>query len=93
MELLTPQLVAEILGISDRTVHKLCRDGKLGYSQVDAKHRRFTKEHVEDYVRSVSVQAKPSKKASPSVSRPVNISQNSAKPVDRAALRREMDTW
>ena len=93
MELLTPQQVAEILGISDRTVHKLCRDGKLGYAQIDSKHRRFTEEHVEAYIRSVSVQTKSSNKASPLVSQPVKTSHQSPKPADRKSLRREMDKW
>jgi excisionase family DNA binding protein len=93
MELLTPQQVADILGISDRTIHKLCREGKLGYSQVDAKHRRFTQEHVEAYIRSVSVQVKSSHKASPLVSQSVKTSHQSPKPIDRKSLRREMDKW
>jgi excisionase family DNA binding protein len=58
MTLLNPREVAEILGISERTIHQLCREGKLGYCQVDAKHRRFTQEHVVVYLRSVSVHTK-----------------------------------
>lgn len=93
MTLLNPRQVAGILGISDRTVHQLCREGKLGYFQVDSKHRRFTQENIDEYLRSVSVRTRSSKKAVPPVSQPVKISQEFHKPVDRNSLREEMDKW
>lgn len=100
MELLTPQQVAEILGISDRTIHKLCREGKLSYAQIDSKHRRFTSEDVESYLASVQVQAKSSRR--PQVEKTQSklsshdsqsISQNNNAVVDRVSLRKEMDQW
>jgi excisionase family DNA binding protein len=48
--LLSPKDVAEILGISAKTVHKLVRDGKLGCVQVTGRDRRFTEEQVRNYV-------------------------------------------
>jgi excisionase family DNA binding protein len=48
--LLTPTDVAEILGISVKTVHKLVREGKLGCVQVTAKERRFAEEQVGAYI-------------------------------------------
>jgi excisionase family DNA binding protein len=53
--LLSRKDVAEILGISVKTVHKLVRDGKLGCVQVTAKERRFTEEQVQEYVEEQTV--------------------------------------
>lgn len=101
MELLTPQQVADVLGISDRTVHKLCREGKLGYVQVDSKHRRFTSEDIQAYLESVRVHAKLSrrpqaKNVPPKLSpqpHSEKVSQNDIAVVDRASLRKEMKQW
>ena len=43
-KLLSPRDVAQLLGISVKTVHKLVRDGKLGCVQVTARDRRFCRE-------------------------------------------------
>jgi len=48
--LLSPKQVAEILGISVKTVHKLVRDGRLGCVQVTARDRRFTEEQLRQYL-------------------------------------------
>jgi len=53
--LLTPDQVAEILGISPRTVNVLCKRKKLRFIQVDAKHRRFTQEMVEEFIENQTV--------------------------------------
>jgi excisionase family DNA binding protein len=50
--LLSAKDVAEILGISVKTVHKLVREGKLGCVQVTSKERRFTEEQVRAYIES-----------------------------------------
>ena len=96
MNLMNPHQVAEILGISDRTVHQLCREGKLSYCQVDAKHRRFVREHIDEYLRSVSVQSKVSYHNDPSS--PSSAFERPKKPakdeeMDLASLREEMDKW
>ncbi len=96
MTLLNPREVAEILGISPRTIHQLCREGKLGYCQVDAKHRRFTQEHVEEYIGSVSVDvSSPTKKSAsvPAVT-PKPQPRNEIPTADeRAARRKEIKAW
>ncbi len=51
-ELMTAKRVAQILGISAKTVNKLVREGKLGYVQVTAKERRFAQQQIQDYVES-----------------------------------------
>ncbi len=52
--LLSPRQVAEILGISVKTVHKLVRETKLACVQVTAKERRFTEEQVKAYIEAQS---------------------------------------
>lgn len=51
-KLLSAKDVAEILGISVKTVNKLVREGKLGCVQVTAKERRFAEEQVKAYIES-----------------------------------------
>jgi excisionase family DNA binding protein len=53
-KLLTAKDVAEILGISVKTVNKLVREGKLGCVQVTSKERRFTEEQVRGYIEGQS---------------------------------------
>lgn len=48
--LLSPKDVAQTLGISVKTVHKLVREGKLGCVQVTGRDRRFTEEQLQAYV-------------------------------------------
>ncbi|MEW6406973.1 MAG: helix-turn-helix domain-containing protein [Chloroflexota bacterium] len=56
-QLMDAQDVALILKIAPKTVHKLVRRGKLGCVQVTAKYRRFTREQVQAYIESRTVQA------------------------------------
>lgn len=46
--LLTPQEVAERLGVSDRTVHTLCMNGELRHSRVGRQYR-ISEEDLADY--------------------------------------------
>ncbi len=55
--------VARILGIARKTVHKLVRLGKLGCIKVTEKDRRFTREQVQAYIDSVSVEPRIDKKS------------------------------
>jgi excisionase family DNA binding protein len=52
--LLSASDVAEILGISVKTVNKLVREAELGCVQVTPKERRFTEEQIRDYIESRS---------------------------------------
>ncbi|AFM24995.1 helix-turn-helix domain-containing protein [Desulfomonile tiedjei] len=49
-QLLTPAQVAGMLQIPVKSVHALCRAGKLGYIRIDGKSRRFTLEDVETFL-------------------------------------------
>src|SRR5271157_4233866 len=51
-KLLSAKDVAEILGISVKTVNKLVREAKLGCVHVTAKERRFTEEQIRVYIES-----------------------------------------
>jgi excisionase family DNA binding protein len=57
-QLLTVAVVASILGVSPKTVHKLVREGKLACIQVTARERRFTNEQVQQYIRSHSTEVR-----------------------------------
>jgi excisionase family DNA binding protein len=52
--LLNAKEVAEILGISVKTVNKIVRAGKLGCVQVTTKERRFTEDQVRAYIETRS---------------------------------------
>jgi len=47
--------VAAILRISPKTVHKLAREGKLRYYWANDRDRRFTKENVDEYIETRTV--------------------------------------
>lgn len=68
--LLKPEDVALILGISRKTVHHLVRDGKLSCVQVTPRDRRFTMEHLNEFVRSQTISVCVDKKTPGIVSSP-----------------------
>jgi excisionase family DNA binding protein len=59
--LLTPEHVAEYLGVKVKAVHRLVREGALACIQIAPRDRRFSEEQVQDYLRSRTV-AVPSKR-------------------------------
>jgi len=92
-KLLSAKDVAEILGISAKTVNKLVREGKLGCVQVTAKERRFTEEQVREYIESRS------SKVQIDTRTPVRVKSAAPKGgeksfgVSKADLRKEMSLW
>ncbi len=60
--------VAEILGLSPRTVHKLVRDGKLACVQVTSRERRFTDTQIAEFIERQSMPARVDKKPEQPVS-------------------------
>ncbi len=90
--LLTAKDVAEVLGVSAKTVHKLVREGKLGCVQVTAKERRFTEEQVRQYIESCTIE-RPIDSKGP---RPVNFPRKGGEKslgFARTALKQEMQSW
>ncbi|AFM24892.1 helix-turn-helix domain-containing protein [Desulfomonile tiedjei] len=55
--ILRPQQVAELLQMSTKTVHALCRAGRLSYFWINAKERRFTADDVHAYLRACHVES------------------------------------
>ena len=91
-KLLSAKDVAEILGISVKTVNKLVREGKLGCVQVTAKERRFTEEQVEIFIESRTIE-RPVDRKSPE---PVDFPRKGGKKslgFARTALKQEMQSW
>jgi excisionase family DNA binding protein len=95
-KLLYSRDVAQVLGISVKTVHKLVRDGKLGCVQVTTKDRRFTKEQVQHYIESCTTKAPAKIDREPSVrvrSQPPKGGEKSSRVFDRANLLKEIRSW
>ena len=98
-KLLSARDVAEILGISVKTVNKLVREGKLGCVQVTVKERRFTEQQVEGFVESrsskVQIDTRTSvrvKSAAPKGGDKHNHDGEKAKD-SWASLQKEMSRW
>jgi excisionase family DNA binding protein len=53
--LMTPWDVAQILDITTSTVHQLVRDGRMTCVQINKCHRRFTREMVEEFIKSATI--------------------------------------
>jgi excisionase family DNA binding protein len=98
-KLLSVKDVAEILGISAKTVNKLVREAKLGCVQVTAKERRFTEEQIRDYIESRITKIQIDKR------KPERVESAAPKGGDKqkhdgekakdswASLRKEMSRW
>ena len=94
--LLSPKQVAEILGISVKTVHKLVRETKLACVQVTAKERRFTEEQVKAYIEAQSKglpKVRVDRNPAPRVSSPPKKGGQKSLGFVRTALREEMQSW
>ncbi|AFM27734.1 helix-turn-helix domain-containing protein [Desulfomonile tiedjei] len=90
--LLSPKEVADILGISVKTVHKLVRDQRLACVQVTSKEKRFTQEQVQEFVRSRTIERPIDRKDL----RPVNFPRKGGEKslgFARTALKQEMQSW
>ncbi|AFM26021.1 helix-turn-helix domain-containing protein [Desulfomonile tiedjei] len=57
-QLLTPAQVAGMLQIPVKSVHALCRAGKLGYYWINGKERRFDFSDIEAYKAACRVETK-----------------------------------
>lgn len=57
--LLTPAQAAETLSCTVKTVHRLCREGRLAYVRISGRgERRFTPEHIRDFIEAETVQTR-----------------------------------
>jgi excisionase family DNA binding protein len=92
-KLLSAQDVAEILGISAKTVNKLVREGKLGCVQVTAKERRFTEDQMREYIESRSSKVQIDSRTSNRVKSAAPKGGEKSFGVSKADLRKEMSLW
>jgi excisionase family DNA binding protein len=92
-KLLSAKDVAEILGISVKTVNKLVREAKLGCVQVAAKERRFTEEQVREYIESRSSKVQIDSRTSDRVKSAAPKGGEKSFGVSKADLRKEMSLW
>ena len=101
MKLILPNQVAQILGVSVKTVHKLVREGALNCVEVRPRIRRFSSQHVEEFISSHSLKTPIAKAAdTKAIPRKIETSKtNPEKPSDRASphtlkdIRKEFKQW
>jgi len=93
-KLLSAIEVAEILGISVKTVNKLVREAKLGCVRVTAKERRFTEDQIREYIesRSSTVQIDRTKPDRVKSAAPKG-GEKSSRVFNRADLLKEIRSW
>lgn len=92
-KLLTVSDASEFLQTSRRTVHKLCREGKLQYIQLTPRERRFTIEQLQSFIASRTLT--PPKTVDVSTPPLLPSPRNALKSQrgDRARIRKEMRQW
>jgi excisionase family DNA binding protein len=92
-KLLSAKDVAEILGISAKTVNKLVREGKLGCVQVTANERRFTEEQIGEYIESRSSKVQIDTRTSDRVKSAAPKGGEKSYGDSRTSLLKEMSLW
>jgi excisionase family DNA binding protein len=80
--------------VSEKTVHKLVREGKLACVQITGRERRFTDEQVLEFIRSQTRSVRVDKKPRPPVSSPARKGgEKKSVGLSRTDLRKEMRSW
>jgi len=92
-QLMDAQDVALILKIAPKTVHKLVRKGRLGCVQVTEKDRRFTREQVQAYIDSQSVEVRIDRPRAKAVRLQPPKGGEKSLGVSRTSLLKEMSQW
>ena len=98
MTLLTVEQIAEQIQFTPKTIHGLCREGKLAYVQLTARERRFLPEQLEDFIASrIIAKPKPAVDSKspmrlPSPAKSIEGGNQSVGEV-RASLKKEMAEW
>ncbi len=91
--LLNAEQVADILGIGQKSVHKLAREGRLGSVRVTKKERRFTREQVQAYVEAQTVDLNIDNKRPKTVRSALPKGGKKSIGVSGTDLRKEMRSW
>ncbi len=92
-KLLSAKEVAEVLGISAKTVNKLVREAKLGCVQVTGKERRFTEEQIREYIDSRTTKIQIDTRTPDRVKSAAPKGGEKSFGVSKADLRKEMSLW
>lgn len=98
IDLLTIEQVSEQLQLTPKTIHALCREGKLAYVRLTPRERRFLPEQVTEFVQSriisppKSVIDSKARKQLPSPAKSTKGGNQSVGEV-RASLKKEMAGW
>jgi excisionase family DNA binding protein len=92
-KLLNAKDVAQILGISVKTVNKLVREAKLGCVQVTAKERRFTEDQIREYIESQSSKVKIDRRIPDRVKSAAPKGGEKSFGDSRTSLLKEMSQW
>lgn len=93
-ELLKPNQAASKLGISVKTLHRLCREGRIGFVKINQKERGFSRDQIHDYIARQTVSPRIDSSRSLQVNS-ISKGGTKKKPVrdSRADLRKEMHQW
>jgi excisionase family DNA binding protein len=95
--ILTPEQVAEYLGVRKSAVYRYVRQGKLDCVQLSFKERRFTEAHVKEFIQKQTI-SRPNLVDNPSAlrlpSHPNKKEGGEKSTGDSArAIRKEMRSW
>ena len=101
MKLMEPIQISQMLGVSVKTVHKLCRTGTLRCVQITPKIRRVTMEQVEEYIEARSTkgmdtppdESSSAPKTAPEIQGETEEINVNCYDFDLIQLRKEMKQW
>ena len=93
-DLLKPEQTASVLGISKKTLHRLCREGRIGYVKINDKERGFRRDQIHDYIERRTVQPRIDNSLTTKV-HSLRKGGDKKKSIrgSRADLRKEMSQW
>ena len=85
---------SRLLGISKKTLHRLCREGRIAYVEINDKERRFRPDQIQEYIERRTVPARIDCSAPSKVNSPRKGGRKKKSVKDsRADLRKEMSQW
>jgi excisionase family DNA binding protein len=93
-KLATPRQAAAYLGVTERHVHRLVRQGRLQCIQISTRHRKFSIDQLKAFIEA-SKTPTPKKQIDKKLSDGLTCIQGSKepKPFDRKAAREELIKW
>ena len=94
VDIIKPEQAAALLGISKKTLHRLCREGRIGYVNINDKERGFRCDQLHDYIERRTVQPRIDNSLTTKV-HSLRKGGDKKKSIrdSRADLRKEMSQW